>query len=194
MCQFDYPIRTERLILRPLLLTDLEELFSYYAQEEVVRYLYMEPKSKAEVHEALQLKINQTNLVEKGDKFTLAVLLTSESKVIGEVHLFLKTPEHKTAEIGYVFNPDYKGHGYASEAAAMMLKIGFEHYNFHRIFARCDARNVASYKVMERLGMRREAHLIQNEFVKGEWTDELEYAILREEWQRKQCAKKQGSG
>ena len=182
MKKLEYPIKTERLILRPLQMSDLHDLLLYYSMEIVTRFLYIEPKNIEEMEDSLQSKIRHTSLQEKGDKLTLAVVLPEENRVIGEVSLFLKKPEHNTAEIGYVFNPDYHGHGYASEAAGMMLKIGFQHYNFHRIFARCDARNIASYKVMERLGMRREAHLIQNEFVKGEWTDELEYAILKDEW------------
>ena len=177
-----FPIQTERLILRPLQLTDLDDLFSYYSREIVTRFLYIDPKNREEMKEALQVKVDHTFLHEKGDKFTLAVVVPDEERVIGEVSLFLKKPEHNGAEIGYVFNPDFHGQGYASEAVAMMLKIGFEHYKFHRIFARCDGRNRASYKVMERMGMRREGHFLQNEFIKGEWTDELEYAMLRDEW------------
>jgi RimJ/RimL family protein N-acetyltransferase len=182
MQNINYPIKTDRLLLRPLRMTDLDDLFAYYSMEIVTRFLYIEPKNKEEMKEALEVKINHTSLKAKGDKLTLAVVLPAEDRVIGEVSLFLKKPEHNTAEIGYVFNPDYQGHGYATEAAAMLLKIGFEHFRFHRIFARCDGRNTASYKLMERIGMRREGHFLQNEFVKGEWTDELEYAILRDEW------------
>ena len=63
-----------------------------------------------------------------------------------------------------------------------MLRIGFEELGLHRIAGRLDARNEASARVLERLGMRREAHLVENEFVKGEWTDELVYAMLEQEW------------
>jgi RimJ/RimL family protein N-acetyltransferase len=66
-----------------------------------------------------------------------------------------------------------------------MLNIGFEIFHFHRIYARCDPRNTGSWKVMERLGMRKEAHLIHNEIFKGEWGDELIYAILENEWRTK---------
>ena len=66
-----------------------------------------------------------------------------------------------------------------------MLALGFGELGFHRIFARCDARNAASYKVMERLGMRREAHFIHNELFKGEWGDEIWYAILQPEWSKR---------
>jgi RimJ/RimL family protein N-acetyltransferase len=63
-----------------------------------------------------------------------------------------------------------------------MLRLGFEGLGLHRIVGRCDARNRASAKVMERLGMRREAYFRQNEIVRGEWTDELVYAMLADEW------------
>ena len=89
-------------------------------------------------------------------------------------------------EIGYILNPAYQGQGLATEVAGTLLRLGFEGLGLHRIVARCDARNVASARVMERVGMRREAHLVHNEFLKGEWTDELIYAILREEWQARQ--------
>jgi len=80
-------------------------------------------------------------------------------------------------------HPDHRGHGYATEAAAAMLGLGFEGLGLHRIVGRLDARNDASARVLERLGMRREAHFVENEFVKGEWCDELVYAMLASEWQ-----------
>jgi RimJ/RimL family protein N-acetyltransferase len=69
----------------------------------------------------------------------------------------------------------------------MLLRLGFEGLGLHRIVARCDARNTASARVMERNGMRREAHLLQNQFLKGEWIDELIYAILRGDWEARQA-------
>ncbi len=90
------------------------------------------------------------------------------------------------AEVGYVLTPAHYGHGYATEAVGVLLRLGFEDLGLHRIAARCDARNTASARVMERAGLRREAHLVQSEFVKGGWTDELIYAILRREWQARQ--------
>jgi RimJ/RimL family protein N-acetyltransferase len=79
-------------------------------------------------------------------------------------------------------HPAYSGHGYATEASAELLRLGFERLGFHRVVGRCDARNTASASLMERLGMRREAHFRQNEFIKAEWTDQLVYAILATEW------------
>ncbi len=84
--------------------------------------------------------------------------------------------------LGYVFDPDHHGNGYATEAAAALLRVGFEGLGLHRIIARIDARNSASAAVLRRIGMRQEAHLLENEWFKGEWTDELDFAVLEDEW------------
>ena len=89
---------------------------------------------------------------------------------------------HRQGEIGYVLHPEHTRRGYATEAAREMLRVGFEGLGLHRIVGRLDARNIASARVLERLGMRREAHLVENELVKGEWTDEVVYALLSREW------------
>jgi len=85
-------------------------------------------------------------------------------------------------ELGWVVHPNHASRGYATEAALAMLRLGFDHYGLHRISARLDARNAASARVCEKLGMRREALLRENEWIKGEWTDEAVYALLRSEW------------
>ena len=100
--------------------------------------------------------------------------------------LFWRSQEHKQGEVGYVFNPAYHGRGLATEAVGALLRLGFEGLGLHRITGQLDARNTASARVLERAGLRREAHLVENEFVKGEWTDELIYAILRSEWAARQ--------
>ena len=81
-----------------------------------------------------------------------------------------------------MLKPEFTGHGYATEMAAEMLRIGFDELGLHRVVGRLDARNDASARVLERLGMRREALLVDNEWVKGEWTSELDYALLADEW------------
>ena len=114
-----------------------------------------------------------------GQALCLVAELAQPGELVGDCVLFWRSQQHQRGEIGYVFNPAYHGRGLATEAAGALLRLGFEGLNLHRIVARCDARNGASARVMERLGMRREAHLVQNEFFKGEWADELIYAILR---------------
>jgi RimJ/RimL family protein N-acetyltransferase len=84
-----------------------------------------------------------------------------------------------------MFHPDHGGRGYATEAMHAIVHLGFDDLGLHRLMARIDARNGPSGRVCERLGMRAEAHLLQNEWFKGEWTDEIDYGLLDEEWQRR---------
>ncbi|BDZ45666.1 hypothetical protein GCM10025866_15750 [Naasia aerilata] len=87
-----------------------------------------------------------------------------------------------TAEIGYVFAPDVAGRGYATEACRPLLALAFEELGVHRVMGRLDARNGASARVLERLGMRLEAHFVEDDWFKGEWTSTLVYAMLDREW------------
>ena len=181
------PITTPRLILRPFREGDLDDLYAYYALPEVTRFLYSEPHDLEKARETLAKKMKSVTLNKKDDRLVLAVEEKNSGRVIGEVLLLWKSKKHNIGEVGYVFNPAFQGQGYATEAAREMLRLGFETCKFHRMIACCDARNTASMRVMERLGMRREAHYVENEFIKGEWTDELIYAMLEREWMKQVC-------
>ena len=100
----------------------------------------------------------------------------------GELMLRLTDAENRQGEIGWSLHPDAQGQGFATEAAREMLRLGFEDLGLHRIDAESDARNAASLRLMERLGMRREAHFVEDEFLKGEWTSSIVCAILESEW------------
>jgi len=179
-----YPIETARLILRPFKATDIDDLFEFHARPEVARFLYWNARNRSETEEALKKRLLATTLTQEGDKLLLAVELVKLNKVIGDVTLMWHSKKHKQGEIGFIFHPDYQGQGYATEASQILLTLGFKEFGLHRIFGRCDARNKASYRLMERLGMRREAHFIHNEIFKGEWGDEFVYAILQDEWSK----------
>lgn len=183
--KFNVPIETSRLRLRFFSEADLADVYAYHSNDEVVRYLYWVTRSEEEALKEIQRRISLKGFEKDGDALILAVEEKESKKVIGEVFLFLRSQEHQQGELGYVFNPDFQGKGFAFEASEAVLKAGFEEAGLHRIFARCDARNDSSYRLMERLGMRKEAHLVQNEFFKGEWGDELVYALLAEEWENK---------
>jgi RimJ/RimL family protein N-acetyltransferase len=124
---------------------------------------------------------------EAGQGITLVADLAQTGELVGDCMLFWRSQEHKQGEVGYIFNPAYHGRGLATEAVGALLRLGFEGLGLHRIAGHLDARNTASARVLERAGLRREAHLVENEFVKGEWTDELIYAILRSEWEAGQA-------
>jgi RimJ/RimL family protein N-acetyltransferase len=179
----DYPIRTARLMLRPLTLADADALVSYRSIPEVCRYVPFEPMD----HDTVTARIDgiwaQTAITEQGQAITFGIEREDTHELIGDVILFFHSETHRSGEIGWVLNPVHSGRGYATEAARAVLGLGFDVLGLRRVVARVDARNIASQRLCERLGMRREAHLVENEFFKGEWTDELDYALLNSEWQ-----------
>ena len=177
-----FPLRTERLLLRPFRDDDLEAMYAIHSREEVTRYLYTEPRTRAEMREMVARRMLETAIESEGDVLGLATQLHDTPTLIGHVSLRLVSEAHRQGEIGFIIHPDQQGNGYATEASETLLRLGFEDLGLHRIVGRCDGRNDASARVMERLGMRREAHLRENELVKGEWTDEFVYAMLAEEW------------
>jgi RimJ/RimL family protein N-acetyltransferase len=182
MLRPDYPITTQRLFLRPFGMHDLDDLHAIQSREDVNRYLYWSPRTRQEVAGVLAKRATMAALEGEGDIMVLAVELRDGGTVIGDVNLAWQSEEHRRGEFGFVFHPDYHGRGYAGEAAVEMLRLGFEGLGLHRIVGRADARNTASARLMEKLGLRREAHLVQNEWNKGEWTDEVVYAMLATEW------------
>ncbi|MFI0357083.1 GNAT family N-acetyltransferase [Actinomadura sp. 9N407] len=182
MLRPDYPLESARLVLRPYTLGDFDVLYDLHSRPEVTRYLLFDVRDRGQVRESLQAKIQAATLDEEGGNLNLVVALRETGAMVGDVVLFWRSREHRQGEIGYVFHPDHGGKGYATEAAEVMLRLGFEELGLHRIVGRIDARNAASARVLERLGMRREAHLKHNEIIKGEWVDGVVYAMLEDEW------------
>lgn len=177
-----YPLETERLLLRPFAAEDLDALLAINSRPEVARYLYWEPMSENDARAALEKKMRSSAIRNDRDMLSLAVVLKETSELIGDCTLFLISSEHRQGEIGFVFHPDHHGHGYATEAARVLLRLAFEELELHRVVGRLEPRNTASARVLERLGMRQEAHLVENEFIKGEWQSEAVYALLDREW------------
>ena len=182
MLEPTYPIITPRLDLRPYEAADLDELHAMHAHPEVVRYLYWDVQTREQLADTLTKKIALRSLKGEGDGLVLLGVERDTGAVVGEVALFWVSEAHRGAELGFVLKPDFQGRGYATEMSVEMLRLAFEDLGLHRVVGRLDARNTASAAVLERLGMRREAHLVSNEWVKGEWCDELDYALLDSEW------------
>lgn len=182
MAQRDGPIRTERLLLRPFVPHDLDALHAMFGDPEVTRYLDHGPLSLDKVRELLARILPMTRIDAQRNELRLAAELRATSQVIGDFSLWRTSVKHGQGEIGFVLHPEHQGHGYALESMRELLRIGFVEAGLHRIVGRCDAENVASAALMERLGMRREAHFRQNELIKGAWSDELVYALLASEW------------
>lgn len=177
-----YPMETERLKLRPFNRGDVDAVFAYRSLPAVARYLFDDPMSHEECAEAVRLRAGQIAFAGEGDKILLAVERKADSRLIGEVSLIWRSIADEQAEIGYILHPEAQGQGHATEAAQALLAFAFGQVRLHRVYARCDARNAASAKVMARLGMREEAHLHEHAFVKGRWDEELIFSILDRDW------------
>jgi RimJ/RimL family protein N-acetyltransferase len=178
----DWPLETERLVLRPFEPGDLDALHAMQSDAEVARWLYDEPRTLEETRTLLGLKIAGHEVTEEGNWLSAAVIERESGDLVGDVSLRWFSVVHKTGEIGFMFRPAYQGRGYATEAARGLIAFGFEGMGFHRVIGRAEARNTASVRVLEKLGMRREALLVENEWVKGEWQSEVVYAVLEHEW------------
>lgn len=176
------PIETDRLILRPYRETDYDDLLELLSSEEVCRYLLHGPKGPEEVRESLARRMDIPPLDTNGQDHTFAVELKETGQHLGEVVFFLINTEHRLGEIGFVFHPFAQGKGYAAEASTAVLRFGFETLGLYRMIGRLDATNTASAALLTRLGMRKEAHFVRNEKIKGEWTDEAVFAMLDDEW------------
>lgn len=178
----EWPLETERLVLRPFAEDDVTWFHAIRSQPEVVRYLYGEPLTFEEARQKVAQLAASRSFSAEDDWFSAVIVLRDSGDAVGDVAFHWVSEQHRTGEVGFTLDPAHQGRGYATEAARAMLAWGFGAFGLHRIIGRTEARNAASARVLEKLGMRREAHLVENEWVKGEWQSELVYAILDREW------------
>ena len=178
----DWPLETERLALRPFEEGDLDAVYRMQSDAEVARWLYDDPRTLDETRAHLARKIAGAGFVAEGDWVSAAVVERATGDVVGDIALHWVSEQHKTGEIGFIFDPAHQGRGYATEASRANLTFAFDGMGLHRVIGRLEVRNIASARVLEKLGMRLEAHLVENEWVKGEWQSELVYAMLEHEW------------
>ena len=176
-----FPVETERLLLREFRPEDEHDIHAYASDPEVVRLMIWGPNTPEMTKTYLAGALKEQDEWPRAS-VSLAIELKSERRVIGSIGLRIKDEKNRAADIGYVLSRAYWRQGYMSEAARAILDAAFRTLDLHRVWATCDVRNRASYGVMERLGMRREAHFHKDKFEKGEWRDTYLYAILAEEW------------
>jgi len=156
---------------------DHAALHALRSREDVVRWLYWDVPTEEQTRawiEGILARPPETGT-------TFAVELRDSGELVGNVNVMVDAA-NRQGEIGFIFHPDHQGHGYATEASRALVDHAFEHYGLHRVYGRLEPRNAASARVLEKLGMRREAHLIENEWIKGEWQDEAIYGLLAREW------------
>jgi RimJ/RimL family protein N-acetyltransferase len=176
-----YPIHTARLTLRPVTLDDLDDVYSWQRRPDVVRWMLgAGTRTREESRASVIAMAGEDALRAEGDCLTLAA--ATDAGVIGTVELVWRSQGDRTAELGYVFHPGHGGRGLATEAATALLNWGFDELGLHRVYARCHGRNDASARMMTRLGMRQEACHVESYLFRGEWADQLVFAVLAHEW------------
>jgi RimJ/RimL family protein N-acetyltransferase len=176
------PITTDRLVLRPHTMDDLDDLVVFHSDPEVVRYVPWPVRDRVATEETLRVKLTQTDLVAPGQWLVLAVEVRATGTVIGEV--LLKWASERQGEVGFALGRDHQGQGYAAEAATAMLRLGFDDLGFHRITAVVIDGNADSARLLTRLGFRQEARFVDGARFKGAWATQLVFAMLEDEWRR----------
>jgi RimJ/RimL family protein N-acetyltransferase len=173
---------SDRLVLRRFAPRDLAAFVAYRSLPEVARFQSWDapyPLADGEVMIAALLGEHPDT---PGQWFQYAVSLRSVGELIGDCAARTDADDPRQAEIGFTLAPEHQGRGYATEATRALLRYLFGERAKHRVSASCDARNTASARVLERLGMRLEGHLRESTWAKGEWTDDLLFAMLDREW------------
>jgi RimJ/RimL family protein N-acetyltransferase len=174
-------LRTPRLRLRPLTLDDVPALAAYRDDPEVARYQSWDRYSEADAHELI-LDVRHRQPGTAGEWFQWGVELLADGAMIGDCGLKTRGDDPRQGEIGYTLARARQGQGLASEAVRAVLDLAFHRLELHRVSASIDADNHRSVALLERLGLRREAHFRKSVWFKGRWCDDVIYAALREEW------------
>ena len=178
-----WPSRTDRLTLRPATLDDLEATWQFRRLESVSRWITRAPGTLEEYRTEF----------EDADRLASTLVVQLDGDVVGDLMLRVEDAWAQAeiaeeargvqAELGWVLHPDRAGHGYATEAVRGLIRLCFEDLGLRRVTANCFAANVGSWRLMERVGMRRELHTVRESLHRsGEWLDGLGYALLADEW------------
>lgn len=174
-------ITTARLVLREIEPGDWPAVLAYQRDERYLRYYAWTERTESQVRDFVQMLVN-LRFEQPRRKFQLAITLPQDGTLIGNCGIRRKQENEWEADIGYELNPEYWGRGYATEAAQAVVAFGFNDLGLHRVSSWCIADNLASAHVLEKVGMRMEGRLRENEHFKGRRWDTLLYGLLKHEW------------
>jgi RimJ/RimL family protein N-acetyltransferase len=189
LTEIAWPVRTDRLTLRPAARPDADATWRYRHLEPVSRWLTTAPKTPEDYRRKF----------DERERLAKTLVLELDGVIIGDLMLAIEDAWAQSevaarargvqAELGWCLDPGYTGRGYATEAVNALIRLCFEDLALRRVIANCFADNVASWQLMERLGMRREAHTVRESLHRsGEWLDGMSYALLADEWRARASA------
>ncbi|MCD7900236.1 MAG: GNAT family N-acetyltransferase [Bacteroides sp.] len=173
-------IKTDRLIIRLAIPDDAEAIYSYRSDFIENKYQGWYPDSVDEIRDYIH---NMPQTMDVADIcFQFVIIIADENRLIGDMGIVFTNHDKMQAEIGCTLHKKFHGRGFATEALKAMVNFLFEKLNKHRIIASIDPRNTASIQLIERLGFRKEGHFRESYYLRGEWMDDIIYAMLRKEW------------
>ena len=174
-------ILSQRLHIHSLTLENAQAMYAYRADAEVRRYQSWEPGSVEEIREFIAGQ-GELGSDSPGRWRQLGLFLRRTDQLVGDVGLHVQAHDPRQVEVGITLAPAWHGQGLASEALIAVLGYLFTDLGKHRVFGSVDPRNTKSLALLERVGMRREAHLRESVWFKGGWADDVIYAMLAREY------------
>jgi len=179
----DIILETERLILRDIREEDFPAIHQYGSDPEVVKFMLFGPNTEADTKAFIGRTLAQQK-AQPRTHYNFALINKKDNRLIGACEVGIDDMKNKEGMVGYILNRKYWNQGYMTEAASKVVSFGFGQLGLHRITAMCDPGNIGSFRVMEKLGMKREGYLREHTLWKGIWRDSLLYAILDKEWRK----------
>jgi RimJ/RimL family protein N-acetyltransferase len=172
---------TKRLILRPITLDDKNEIFEYRCDKDTNKYQGWIPETIDDVETFIGKIAKQIN--EPFTWFQFVIIEKQTQKIIGDLGIHFFDNENMQVEIGCTLNKDFQNQGYATESIKRVIDYLFKEMNKHRIITSIDPGNKNSIRLVERIGFRKEAHLVESIFINGKWVDDLVYALIEKDWE-----------
>ena len=182
MTQLPFPVRTDRLLIRFFEPRDRDLELAIQGDERLFVNLPIDPRTEAEIDETLAKRVGVHSLADVGAVVSLAVETAETARPVGAVQLVPSSLDPVQLSMGWLALHDQQGNGYMTEALRAILRVVFADAEVHRVTADIMVGNEASVRLAERLGFRKEAHFVRSIFARGEWRDELVYALLADDW------------
>lgn len=177
---------TSRLWLRSFKLEDIDGFVAYRSDPENARYQSWDAPFPFVAAVRFINEMMQLTPATPGTWYQIAIERKTDGRLIGDCAVHFLDAQPRQAEIGFTLDRAAQGMGYATEAVRRVLAYLFDALDYHRVVGICAVENVRSARLLERVGMRREAHFIENDWIKGVWTSEYHYAVLQREWRARQ--------
>jgi RimJ/RimL family protein N-acetyltransferase len=190
---FPVLVEGERIRLREVNIDDFEATWQWASRAEFFRFLPIDQPTRDEERAWLDSIVAQAHEIPRR-QYHLGIKIVDGSKLIGMVRLAIDSQRHRSASIAYGISPEHWGHGYATEAAQLIVGFAFDALGLHRVWASHHPDNIASRKVLEKVGLREEGRQRDDRFVGGVWYDSVVCSILEDEWRLKRGSLMSNSG